>query len=83
MEYSPIGQDLPKMVIFDTVYYLAKLERPFSDFPQLLSLQQKNGVKQFENYNNDRAAANFCDAIEKTMKDDLVKDLVDIWLMLR
>ena len=86
VESSPIGPGLAKMaesdkekmrVCFNTVYYLAKLERPFGDFPQLLSLQQKNGVKQFENYNNDRAAANFYDAIGKTMKDDLVKDLVD------
>ena len=86
MESSPIGQGLAKMaesdketmrVCFNTVYYLAKLERPFSNFPQLLSLQQKNGVKQFENYKNDRAAANLCDATGKTLKDDLVKDLVD------
>lgn len=86
VESSPIGQGLAKMaesdketmrVCFNTVYYLAKLERPFSDFPQLLSLQQKNGVKQFENYKNDRAAAKFCDATGKTLKDDLVKDLVD------
>jgi hypothetical protein len=27
--------------------------------------------------NNDRAGANFCDAIGKTLKDDLVKDLID------
>ena len=64
VESSPIGQGLAKMaesdketmrVCFNTVYYLAKLERPFSDFPHLRSLQQKNGVEQFENYNNDRA----------------------------
>ena len=62
VESSPIGQGLAKMaesdketmsVCFNTVYYLAKQERPFSDFPHLLSLQQKNGVKQFENYKND------------------------------
>jgi hypothetical protein len=46
MESSPIGQGLAKMaesdkemmrVCFNTVFYLAKLERPFSDFPQLFS----------------------------------------------
>ncbi len=86
VESSPIGQGLAKMaesdkdlmrVCFNTVYYLAKLEHPLSDFRQLLSLQQKNGVKQFENYKNDQAAANFCDVTGKTLKDDLVKDLVD------
>ena len=56
---------------------MAKQERPFSDYPELLSLQQKNGVKKFESYNNDRAAGNFCDATGKTLKDVLVKDLVD------
>ena len=47
VESSPMGQGLAKMaesdketmrVCFNTVYYLAKLEHPFSDFPQLLSL---------------------------------------------
>ena len=75
VESSPIGQGLAKMaesdkqtmsVCFNTVDYLAKQEGPFSDFPHLLSLQQKNGVKQFENYKNDRAAGNFCDAFGKT-----------------
>lgn len=86
VESSPIGQGLAKMaetdketmrVCFNTVYYLAKQERPFSDYPELLSLQQKNGVKKFESNNNDRATGNFCDATGKTLKDALVKDLVD------
>ena len=81
-----IGQGLAKMaeddketmrVCFNTVFYLAKQEHPFSDYPALLFLQQKNGVKKFDCYKNDRAAGNFCDAIGKMLKYALVKGLVD------
>ena len=29
-------------ILFISAYYLAKQERPFSDFPDLLKLQEKN-----------------------------------------
>ena len=51
---SPIGHGLTKMVTrnkevsenhCNSAYYLAKKERPYSDFPDLIELQEKNGVK--------------------------------------
>ena len=30
---------------FNTAYYLAKNERPFNNFPNLIELQEKNGVR--------------------------------------
>ena len=55
---------------------MAKQERPFSDFPDLLKLQEKNktpGIK--ECYRNDRAVASFTDSIAKVTKDSFAKDL--------
>ena len=80
-----IGKAIKKMcaedknacqILFNSAYYLAKQERPFSDFPDLLKLQEKNktpGIK--ECYRNDRAAANFTDFIAKVTKDSSAKDL--------
>ena len=61
VECSPIGQGLANMAETDVCLFQyrvlpGKPERPFSDYPELLSLQQKSGVKKFESYNNDRAA---------------------------
>ena len=46
-------------VKFNCAYYLAKHERPYSNYPILLSLHEKNGVKVGTSYLNDRAATNF------------------------
>ena len=64
----PIGRGLAKMaekskVRYNTVYYLAKNECLYSEFWDLLTLQGKNGVKMSDMYCNERAGANFVDAI--------------------
>ena len=64
----PIGRGLAKMaekskVRYNTVYYLAKNECLYSEFRDLLVLQGKNGVKMSDMYCNERAGANFVDAI--------------------
>ena len=38
------------MKLFNTAYYIAKNERPFSDFNQLCMLQVKNGITLGETY---------------------------------
>ena len=66
-------------ILFNSAYYLAKQERPFSDFPDLLKLQEKNktpGIK--ECYRNDRAVARFTDSIAKVIKDSFAKDLAKV-----
>ena len=55
---------------------LCVLSRPFSDFEDLLVLEEKNGMKKTQAYYNDRVAAGFVDFVGKSMKDDLVKDLL-------
>ena len=81
LNQTPIGQGLMKMadkekevlmVCFNTAYYLVKQERPFSDYKDLLNLQFKNGVKEFQSYLNDRAAGNFMDVVGDIMKQRFV-----------
>ena len=83
-----IGKAIKKMcaedknacqILFNSAYYLAKQERPFSDFPDLLKLQEKNktpGIK--ECYRNDTAVASFTDSIAKVTKDSFAKDLAKV-----
>ena len=61
---------------FYSAYYLAKRERPFTDFPDLLVLDEKmkcpsNG----KSYRNDNAAALFTESIAKVSQNELSKDL--------
>ena len=63
-------------ILFNSAHYLAKQERPFSDFPDLLKLQEKNKTTRIkECYRNDRTVANFTDSIAKVKKGSFAKDL--------
>ena len=85
VEETPIGKGLAKMaekdrenmrVKFNSAYYLAKKERPFRDYPDLLNLQIKNSVPKFgESYAHERAAAVFIDYIAAVEQDELAKAL--------
>ena len=61
---------------FNSAYYLTKKERPYNDFPDLIELQEKNGVKYRRSYWNERAAANFVDNCEEVLKESFVKNLL-------
>ena len=43
--------------------YLCKKERPYSDYADLLALEEKNGMKDTKGYKTDRAAASFVNVI--------------------
>lgn len=45
--------------LFKTAYYIAVNERPFTDFPLLLELQECNGVSIGDTYRNDKSAKSF------------------------
>ena len=45
--------------LFQTAFYLAWKERPFTDFPDLLDLQTLNGAGVWGTYHNDKAAKEF------------------------
>ena len=82
-----IGKGLVKMATrgkevvencFNTAYYLAKKERPYSDFTELMELQEKNPDLKFcRNYRNERAAADFVDNCGGILKESLVNDLLN------
>ena len=57
---------------FNTTYYVIKKKRPFTDYPDLLKLQAKNGIENFSSsYGNADASAFFGDYIGKVLHEDL------------
>ena len=86
VEKTPIGQGLKRMcesdrkslnVKFNCAYYLAKQERPYRDYSDLLSLHEKNGVGVGKSYLHDRAAANFTFHIAEVTRESLKTDLAN------
>ena len=47
---------------FTTAYYLAKTEKPFANYPELLDPQELNGLEVQKEYQTDTAAAIFNDS---------------------
>ncbi|XP_065679334.1 zinc finger protein 862-like [Hydra vulgaris] len=82
---TPIGCGLRKMAVkdadslrkkFNIAYYLAKRERPFTDYPYLIALEKTNGVTNLGvSYGTDRAAAIFTDYIGTVIKNKLTECL--------
>ena len=59
-------------VKFNTTYYVIIKERPFTDYPDLLKLQAKNGIENFGScYGNTDASAYFRAYIGKVLHEDL------------
>ncbi|KAK2553006.1 Zinc finger protein 862 [Acropora cervicornis] len=83
-EQSPIEKGLQKMdektlqnmdKLFQTAFYLAWKERPFTDFPDFLDLQTLNGPGVWGTYYNDKAAKEFITHIAEIYQDNLQKQL--------
>lgn len=63
-------------VLYNSAYYLDKKEQPFSDFPILLYLQEKNKTPSIENcYRNDRVARDSIGATGEAMKLNIKREL--------
>ena len=85
VQNSQIGQGIRKMcdkdrdllcIKLNTVYYIAKHEKAFMDYPNLLELQEKNNIKGIDKNNiTDHAVGVFTDiignSIENYMKTEL------------
>ena len=68
------GTDGYKALIikFNTVYYLAKNERPFSNYPEVLELQEKNQVRDIgKAYPTDKKCAKFTKYIAHVTREEL------------
>ena len=87
LETTPIGCSLRKLqekdkasleVKFNIAYYLAKHERPFTDYPHLITLEKKNHLKNIGNsYVTNRACAVFTDYIGMVTKESFAEDFAN------
>lgn len=60
---------------FNTAYFLAKEELPFTKYAGLIQLQQKNGLQVSATYANDMKCAEMIQTIAKLLADDLSQKL--------
>ena len=59
---------------FNTTFYILKKERLFTNYPDLLNLQTKNGISKLAaSYSTPVACAYFADYIKKVISEDLKK----------
>ena len=63
------------MKLFNTAYFVAKEEMPFSSFKSLCELQIKNDVELGNTYFNDHACKNFIESSAEILKADLSEKL--------
>lgn len=81
---SPIGRGLKKMAEidrnvmltrFNTAYYLAISERPYSDAEDIITLNEMNGMIRSSKFRNERAMATLTDSIADDLKENLIAEL--------
>ncbi|ROI15239.1 Zinc finger protein 862 [Anabarilius grahami] len=68
MTVNQSADEAEMMLIFNTAYFVAKEELPFTKYKSQLDLQRKNGLKLNKTYNNDTACAQFVGVIADTLK---------------
>ena len=68
MTVNQSADEAEMMWKFNTAYFVAKEELPFTKYKSQLDLQRKNGLKLNETYNNDTACAQFVGVIADTLK---------------
>ena len=61
--------------LFNTAYFVAKEEMPFSSFKGLSGLQIKNDVELGKTYFNNHACKNFIESSAEILKADLSEKL--------
>ena len=61
--------------LFDTAYFVAKLEMPFMTYPHLCRLEEKHCIELGQTYRNDKACKDFVLAISQQFKDELGQEL--------
>ena len=54
-------------------------ERPYSEFQDLLCLEEKNEMKKSTCYHSDRAAVEFIDCFGIAIKEDFLRDILNAW----
>ena len=64
--------------LFVTALHIALKERPISDFPDLIDLQKKNGLKFFDGKTHEMACAEFIDILANVITDDIKNILSEV-----
>ena len=59
-----------------SAFYLAKKGRPFTDFPDLITLQRANGLEIPFTYRNDKEARVFTNFFSFALQKELIKDIM-------
>lgn len=72
---SNMFENLKKL--FNIAYYIAKNNKPFTDFPGLIELSEKLGVELREEYGNRTSCKEFISQIAKVLRSDLISELKD------
>lgn len=62
--------------VFRTAYYLAKMNRPFSDHDDLIELQEKNGVNMGTSLHSRFSSTKIVEHIAKKMQTKIVDSIV-------
>ena len=84
VKQSPIGRGMLKMAEidrkvmltrFNTAYYLATSERPYSDTENIITLNEMNGMNCSPKFRNERAMATLTDSIADNLKEKLIAEL--------
>jgi hypothetical protein len=84
VKQSLIGRGLLKMAEidkkvmltrFNTAYYLATSERPYSDTKDIITRNEMNGIIRSPKFRNERVMATLTDSIADNLKEKLIADL--------
>ncbi|MEE6467962.1 hypothetical protein FKM82_008120 [Ascaphus truei] len=62
-------------VVFNSAYYIAKTNKPFSDIKELLNYTRKLGVHVLKQYSNDKRCAEFVKFIAEKIRNDIVAEV--------
>ena len=72
-----LTQLMSEMELFRNAFYVAKEDKPFSDFPDLLKLQRVHGVKIGQSYCNDKQARTFISFIYEEQRHKIAVEVND------
>lgn len=61
--------------LFNTAYYIARENKSFRKFPDMIELQKQNGVDEGNNYINEKGCREFCMNMGEVLKDDTANNV--------
>ena len=68
-------ENIRMVKLFNAAYYLAKEERPFTDYPGFIKFEEKQGIAHGQSYCNPMACRKFVEAISEVFEKELKNTL--------